>query len=571
MSNDMEDIDGNNILAQALQHQGVEYVFGIVGIPVIEFSMALQQVGLKYIGMRNEQAAVYAAQAIGYLTRKPGVCLVVSGPGLLHVTAGMANAQINCWPLLVIGGSCAEDHEGIGGFQECNQVELSRPYCKYSARPPNAALIPVHVEKAIRYATYGRPGATYLDFPANLLSARIPVDRVVNKPIISQPPIIFPDIQNIESTAELLINAKRPLIIVGKGAAYGRAEYAIRQFIGQFGLPFIATPMGKGVVPDEHSLSVASARTYALLNADVILLLGARLNWILHFGKPPRFDSNVKFVQIDISAEELHNSQQATVAIQADMHAAVNALNGCLTEKKWKNVRNEWLDKLKEKCLSNKKYVESMMKDTSVPLNYYTVFQHIYDNIPKDCIIVSEGANTMDIGRAVLLNNLPRHRLDAGTFGTMGVGLGFAIAAALWCQKYEPGKRVLCVEGDSAFGFSGMEVETMVRYKLPIVIIVVNNNGIYGGVDESTWSLVQDSENLTEVIPPNCLSVNIHYENILTLFGRKGYFCTTVEQVSIAVRNAFMDTSGPSFVNIMINPSADRKPQNFAWLTESKL
>ncbi|XP_022170101.1 2-hydroxyacyl-CoA lyase 1 [Myzus persicae] len=571
MSNDVEDIDGNNILAQALKHQDVQYVFGIVGIPVIEFSMALQQVGIKYIGMRNEQSAVYAAQAIGYLTRTPGVCLVVSGPGLLHVTAGMANAQINCWPLLVIGGSCAEDHEGIGGFQECNQVELSRPYCKYSARPPNAALIPVHVEKAIRYATYGRPGAAYLDFPANLLSARISVDRVVNKPIIPQPPVIFPDIRNVESAVELLINAKRPLVIVGKGAAYGRAEYAVRNLIGQFGLPFLATPMGKGVVPDEHSLSVASARTYALQNADVILLLGARLNWILHFGKPPRFNANVKFIQIDISAEELHNSQQASVAIQADMHAAVNALNVCLSKKKWQNIRNEWLDKLKEKCLSNKKYVESMMKDTSVPLNYYTVFQHIYDNIPKDCMIVSEGANTMDIGRAILLNNLPRHRLDAGTFGTMGVGLGFAIASALWCQKYEPGKRVLCVEGDSAFGFSGMEVETMVRYKLPIVIIVVNNNGIYGGVDESTWSLVQDSDNLTEVIPPNCLSVNIHYENMLTLFGRKGYFCTTVEQVSNAVKNAFMDTSGPSFVNIMINPSADRKPQNFAWLTESKL
>ncbi|XP_025414522.1 2-hydroxyacyl-CoA lyase 1 isoform X2 [Sipha flava] len=471
MSNEPENIDGNNILAQSLKCQGVEFVFGIVGIPVVEFSMALQRVGLKYIGMRNEQAAVYAAQAIGYLTRTPGVCLVVSGPGLLHVTAGMANAQINCWPLLVIAGSCAEDHEGIGGFQECNQVELSRPYCKYSARPPSAVLIPVHVEKAIRYATYGRPGASYLDFPANLLSAQVPEDKVVNKPSVPLPPMIFPDIKNIKLASEDLMNAKSPLVIIGKGAAYGHAEYVVRNFISQFELPFLATPMGKGVVPDDHPLCVASARTYALQNADVVFLLGARLNWILHFGKPPRFNSNVKFIQIDISPEELHNSQQASVAIQADMHAAVDALNVYLVEKKWQCTRKDWLNQLKEKCLKNKKYVESMMKDTSVPLNYYTVFHHIYDSIPKDCIIVSEGANTMDIGRAVLLNNLPRHRLDAGTFGTMGVGLGFAIAAAIWCQKYEPGKRVLCIEGDSAFGFSGMEVETMVSVGISLLTL----------------------------------------------------------------------------------------------------
>ncbi|XP_050443134.1 2-hydroxyacyl-CoA lyase 1 [Adelges cooleyi] len=571
MANDTEDIDGNNILAQSLKSQGVEFVFGIVGIPVIELSVAMQQAGLKYVGMRNEQAAIYAAQAIGYLTRTPGVCLVVSGPGLLNVVAGMANSQINCWPVLVIGGSCAEDHEGIGGFQECNQVELSRPYCKYSARPPNANLIPVHVEKAIRYVTYGRPGAAYLDFPANLLSARVSIDMVQYKPVICSPPTVFPDIRDIQSAADLIKNANRPLIIVGKGAAYNRAEDAVNNFVAQTGLPFLATPMGKGVVADEHPLCAASARTFVLQNADVIVLLGARLNWILHFGKSPRFNPQVKFIQVDIKPEELHNSQQASVAIQADIHTAVDALTLQLNKQKWRCSKNEWLTQIQDKCSVNKKYTESMMMDTSVPLNYFTVFRQIQDNIPKDCIICSEGANTMDIGRTILLNNLPRHRLDAGTFGTMGVGLGFSIAAALWCQQYEPQKRVLCVEGDSAFGFSGMEVETMVRYKLPIVIVVVNNNGIYGGVDEELWTAIQDSDSLSNTTPPNCLSVNIHYEKIMEMFGRKGYFCTTVDQVSSAIKNAFKDTNGPSFINIMINPSADRKPQNFAWLTESKL
>lgn len=231
--------------------------------------------------MRNEQSACYAAQAIGYLTRKPGVCLVVSGPGLLHCTGGMANAQINCWPLLVIGGSTNQDHEGIGGFQECNQVDFSRPYCKYAARPPNASLIPTHVEKAVRLACYGRPGACYLDFPGNILQSTVSEDKIVKSYVHPEPPVPFPNPKDILYAIETLISAKRPLVIIGKGAAYSQAESYLRQLVHQTNLPFLATPMGKGVVPDNFPQCVASARTLALQKSDCILLLGARLNWIL--------------------------------------------------------------------------------------------------------------------------------------------------------------------------------------------------------------------------------------------------------------------------------------------------
>lgn len=282
----------------AMYLQGVEYVFGIIGIPVIELSMAMQAAGLKYIGMRNEQAACYAAQAIGYLTGKPGVCLVVSGPGLLHVTGGMANAQVNCWPLLVIAGSTNEDHEGIGGFQEYPQVEISRPYCKYAARPANALLIPQHIEKAVRYATYGRPGVSYLDFPGNLLLSKVPEQSVPRQYVHPSPPLIYPDHDALADAVKLIKSAKRPLVIVGKGAAYARAEHPIRKLIQEANLPFLATPMGKGVVPDTSEQCVQSARTLALQKADVILLLGARLNWMLHFGRAPRFAADVKVIQV---------------------------------------------------------------------------------------------------------------------------------------------------------------------------------------------------------------------------------------------------------------------------------
>lgn len=567
-----EEMDGNKILAEALVAQGLKYVFGIVGIPVIELSMALQEAGLHFVGMRNEQAACYAAQAIGYLTKRPGVCLVVSGPGFLHTLGGMANAQINCWPLLVIGGSCAEDHEGIGGFQECPQVDLAKPYCKYSARPPGLTVIPTHVEKAVRMSVYGRPGVSYLDFPANLLAQRVASSKVAHTAICPEPPLTWPDPALVSEAARLIMKARRPLVIVGKGAAYSGAEVAVRDLVRTFDLPVLPTPMGKGVVDDDDVHCVSSARTTALQHADTILLLGARLNWILHFGQPPRFDPHVRFIHVDICAEELHNSVPAKVAVQADIGVFIRQLIEEISSQAWAfRVTNPWWGQLNSKSNENKAAVMKMAQDTGVPLNYYAVFHCIQETIPKDCIIVSEGANTMDIGRTVLLNRLPKHRLDAGTFGTMGVGLGFAIAAALWCQDHAPYKRTICVEGDSAFGFSGMEIETMFRYKLPIIIIIVNNNGIYSGFDEETFKSIQENGNVTKVTPPTSLSTNVHYEKMMEMFNNKGHFCVNIPQLQRALQEALQVTDMPSIINVMISPSADRKPQTFAWLTESKL
>ncbi|RZC32214.1 2-hydroxyacyl-CoA lyase 1, partial [Asbolus verrucosus] len=567
----MEEIDGNAILAQALKEQGIEYVFGICGFPVIELSMALQTAGIHYIGMRNEQAACYAAQAIGYLTGVPGGVLVVSGPGLLHVCAGMANAQVNCWPVLVIGGSCPQDHEGIGGFQECNQVELARPYCKYSARPPSLALIPQHVEKAVRLTKYGRPGAAYLDFPGNLLQARTTTDQIPKQYTSPEIPLIYPEPKRIEEAVSVLTQARSPLVVVGKGAAYSRAEEEVRDLIAATNLPFLATPMGKGVVPDDSPNSIQPARSLALQRADVVLLLGARLNWILHFGRPPRYSPDVKIIQVDVCAEELNNSVKAAVAIQSDIKPAVQQLTAGLRRRNYVfGKQNDWWVDLTKKSDDNKRNVREMALDISEPLNYYAVFHHLQEVLPENPIIVSEGANTMDIGRSMLLNALPRHRIDAGTFGTMGVGLGFAIAAALYCRHYEPNKRVVCVEGDSAFGFSGMEIETMVRYKLPVIIVVVNNSGIYGGLPEDVYKDLQESGEVTKVTPPTSLNICTRYENMMNLFGRKGYYCKSISEMQQAVKESLAVTDGPSIINVIISPSADRKPQTFSWLTESK-
>lgn len=567
-----EQVSGAAVLARALKAQDVQYMFGIVGIPVTEIAVAAQQLGIRYVGMRNEQAACYAASAVGYLTGRPGVCLVVSGPGLVHALGGMANANMNCWPLIVIGGSSERSQETMGAFQEFPQVEACRLYSKFSVRPSSIEAIPSVIEKAVRSSIYGRPGACYIDIPADFVDLQVNVNSIKFVECCMPPPVSMAETSAVQMAASVIRNAKQPLLIIGKGAAYARAEEGIRKLVEQCKLPFLPTPMGKGVLPDNHPNCVAAARSRALQFADVIVLFGARLNWILHFGLPPRFQPDVKFIQIDICAEELGNNVRPAVTLLGDINAVTKQLLEQFDKAPWHYPPgSKWWNTLREKMKSNEAASKELASKKSLPMNYYTVFHHVQEQLPRDCMVVSEGANTMDIGRTVLQNYLPRHRLDAGTFGTMGVGLGFAIAAAVVAKDRNPGQRVICVEGDSAFGFSGMEVETICRYNLPIVLLVVNNNGIYQGFDTDSWKEMLKFGDATAVAPPMCLLPNAHYEQVMTAFGGNGYFVQTPGELQESLRKCLADRTKPSLINIMIEPQSMRKAQDFHWLTRSNM
>lgn len=563
---------GAQLLAESLLAQKVEYMFGVVGVPIIEVAMAAQAIGIKYVGMRNEQAACYAASAIGYLTGRPGACLVVSGPGLIHALGGMANANANCWPVVVVGGSSDRNQETTGAFQEFPQVEACRLYSKFSARPSSLEAIPSVIEKAVRVSMYGRPGACYVDITGDMVNAKVNRNKIKVVPCCPPPPVSVSDSGAVNEALSVLKASKRPLIIIGKGAAFARAETVLRSFVETSGLPFLPTPMGKGVLPDDHPNCVAAARSRALLQADVVLLLGARLNWILHFGLPPRFDPNVRIIQVDLCPEEMGNNVRPAVALLGDINAVVAQLLQNLRKDGWTySPDTEWWGTLKSKIAANTKISEALVLQSTLPMNYYTVFHHISKLLPRDCFIVSEGAHTMDIGRTMLNNYLPRHRLDAGTFGTMGVGLGFAIAAAVMEKSKVNGQRVICVEGDSAFGFSGMEVETMCRFNLPIIIIVVNNNGIYSGVDPETWKEMAKLGDLTTVAPPVTLLPEARYDEVMTAFGGRGFLVRTVEELCSALELSLSDWDKPSLLNVLIDPASDRKQQEFPWLTRSNL
>ena len=548
----MATVRGATLMAQALKQQGVDYMFGIVGFPVQAVAGEAQKAGITYIGMRNEQAASYAAQAAGYLTGRPQACLTVSGPGVIHAFAGLANAQQNCWPMILIGGASPVYQNGMGAFQEERQVELAKPYCKYAHAIEHVERIPFYVAEAVRHSIFGRPGAVYLDFPDDIIRGEVEESELEEVATVGEPPRSLADPEAVEGALSALESSEKPLVIVGKGMAWSRAEDEVRAFIERTQLPFLASPMGKGILPDDHPLSVGAARSTALREADVVFLMGARLNWIMHFGLPPRFNPDVRIVQLDITPEEIGRNVGAEVALVGDGKAITKQLNSALDERQWfYPAETEWREALQAKADSNAETVRPMIEDDASPMNYYRAFRDIENWLPEDAIIIGEGANTMDIGRTQMLNRLARHRLDAGTYGTMGIGLGFAIAAAVT----NPDKPIVSVQGDSAFGFSGMEIETMVRYNLPVKLIVLNNGGIGGRAPEGEGPL-----------PAGNLIYGAHYEGMMDALGGKGYYVTDPADLRGTLDEA-MAEDGPTLINVPLNPAASRKPQQFGWLT----
>jgi 2-hydroxyacyl-CoA lyase 1 len=400
---------------------------------------------------------------------------------------------------------------------------------------------------------YGRPGPVYLDLPGDIIGGKVDEAAAPQRPRVPDAPRPYADPAAVEAAVAALKTAERPLVIVGKGAAYADAADEVREFIESTQLPFLASPMGKGVMPDDHPLSVAPARSYVLQNADLVFLMGARLNWIMHFGLPPRFNPDVRVVQMDIAAEEIGTNVPAEVALVGDAKAVTGQLNAVLRQQPWQfGAENTWRTGIAKKIEENRASTQAMLDDDSAPMGYYRALRDIRDVLPRDAIICSEGASTMDIGRTVLPNFLPKHRLDAGSFGTMGVGLAFAIAA----QAVHPGKRVIAVEGDSAFGFSGMEVEVACRYGMPITFIILNNNGIGGG--PSTLDPAR--------VMPTAYVPNARYEKVIEAFGGDGYFVEKPGELRPAL-DAALASNRPNVVNVMISAQSRRKPQQFDWLT----
>jgi len=550
----MGEIDGQTIIARALKEQGVASMYGVVGIPVTGIAAAAQKEGIRYVGMRHEMPATYAAQASSYLSGRIAAAVVVSGPGVLNAVAAFANAWSNRWPLLLLGGASDTGRLGMGDFQEAEQIRSMQPYAKYAARCEEPERLPIYIADAVRKAISGTPGPAYLDLPGDVIFAKIDEDTVQWAPRVPDPARPQADPQSVEDAIAAIKSADQPLVIFGKGIAASRAEAEMRRFVEATGIPYLAMPMAKGIIPDDHDQAASAARSFVLNNADLVFLAGARLNWMLHFGHAPRWNPDVRIVQLDINPDEIGVNVPAEVGLVGDAKATLTQMLDVLEREPWQFPQDsEWIQSVKADARRNGEAVAAMYEDKSTPLGYYPALKEIDDALPRDAIIVAEGASTMDISRTVLNNYGPRRRLDAGSFGSMGLGHGFAIAA----QVENPDKRVLCLQGDGAFGFAGTEIEVAVRHKLPITWVVFNNGGIGGHAAELFES---------DQLPVGGFLPTARYDLMMEALGGKGYFAESTDDLQAALKEA-LTLDVPSLIDVPIHHDAKRKPQKHAWLT----
>ncbi|PWC83237.1 oxalyl-CoA decarboxylase [Azospirillum sp. TSO5] len=550
--------DGFQLVIDALKLNDINNLYVVPGIPISDLLRMAQAEGMRVVSFRHEQNAGNAAAIAGFMTKKPGVCMTVSAPGFLNGLTALANATTNCFPMILISGSSEREVVDLqqGDYEEMDQLAIAKPLCKAAFRILHAQDIGIGVARAIRAAVSGRPGGVYLDLPAKLFSQVMDAVEGAKSlvKVVDPTPAQYPSADAVNRALDLLKGAKRPLVIFGKGAAYAQADETIRAFVEKSGIPFLQMSMAKGLLPDTHPQSAGAARSLVLQEADVVMLVGARLNWLLSHGKGKTWGKpgSKKFIQVDIEPREMDSNVEIHAPLVGDiasvMEVLLKGIDGGLTPP------TEWMATVAAKREQNVAKMAPKLMSNASPMNFHGALGALRRIIKErpDAMLVNEGANTLDLARGIIDMYEPRKRLDVGTWGVMGVGMGYAVAAAV-----ESGKPVLAVEGDSAFGFSGMEVETICRYNLPVCIVIFNNNGIYRGTDTNPTGGADPS--------PMVFVPGSRYDKMMEAFGGVGVHVTNPDELYRAVNEA-MDSGRPTLINAVIDPAAGTESGNIGSL-----
>src|SRR3954467_10813573 len=548
----VETADGFQLVIDALKLNGLDTIYALPGIPITDLTRRAQGAGMRVLSFRHEQNAGYAASIAGFLTQKPGICLTVSAPGFLNGLNALAHATTNCFPMILISGSSEREIVDLqqGDYEEMDQLAIAKPVAKAAYRVLHADDIGVGIARAIRAAVSGRPGGVYLDLPAKLFAQAIDAElgRKSLIKVVDAAPKQIPAPEAVKRALDLLRSSKEPLIILGKGAAYAQADADIKSLVEKTGIPYLPMSMAKGLLPDTHELCASAARSFVLPGADVVMLIGARLNWLLSHGKGKTWGGKghkdwggQKFIQVDISPQEADSNVRIDAPVVGDVGSCVSAF---LNEmKSWTKPPAEWLNAIAEKKNGNvAKMGETLAKNPS-PMNFHSALNVVRDIVKAnpDAMLVNEGANALDFTRSIVDMYKPRKRIDVGTWGIMGVGMGYCVAAAVVSRQ-----PVIAVEGDSAFGFSGMEVETICRYDLPVCIVVMNNNGVYRGTDVNPTG---------GDVAPTVFVKGARYDKIMEAFGGVGVNATTPAELRSAMEEAIRSKK-PTLINAVIDETA---------------
>lgn len=560
-------VTGMYILAEALRRVELDTVYGLVGIPVTEAAYSMQKVGVRYVGFRFEQQAGMAAATHGYLTRKPGVLLTVSSLGFMNGLTATANATVNCYPMIQISGATDPSMVDMkmGTYEELDQLNTARPLVKLALRCTHAKDIPSAVARAYRAAVSGRPGGVYIDMTTPALAEVMDAteaEKLFYDPVDIYSPVA-PNTDAVKRAADIIAAARRPAILLGKGAAYARLEDRVKKLVENYNIPYLPMSMAKGLMPDAGPLSALSCRSTIMKEADVVIVTGARLNWMLSFGRG-KWNPDVKFVQLDVEPQEIDVNVPIAAPVVGDMALSLDAL---LAELKTRSMNTDpqWITMLQNETKDKKAKFTARLNEAAgvMPMNHWSALSAIKPVLEAhpDVILVNEGANTLDDTRDTIDMTLPRHRIDCATWAIMGMGMGSCVGAAI-----ATGKKVVAIEGDSAFGFSGMDFATICRFRLPVTVVVFNNGGIYNniGVNPSTDPAIEHDP------APTTLDLHARYDKMGEMFGVPGYYVTTPDELAKTLQQA-IDSCAPAIINVQLAADAGKESGHIGYLNPAPL
>ena len=469
----MATLTGSDILARSLVSQGMDTLFYIMGGPMIETEAAVIKLGARAVDTRHEQAASLMAHAYSRITRKPGVCMGASGPGATNLVTGVANAFVDAAPMIAVGGSSPRVLYETEAFQEIDQLAVFKPITKWAARVYDAKRIPEMVAMAYRHATTGKPGPVYIDMPGDVLGDAVDESTIAYPKPWAPAPRTLGDPAAVSEAIALLAKAERPLVLGGSGVWWSDAAAAFQAFVEATGIPFYTTPISRGTVAEDHELAFLNARAKAFSEVDVLLAVGTRFNFVIQFGRPPRFAADAKVIHVDVNPTELNHNRQADVPIAGDARAVLEQLTKEARGKIDPSRYARWISKLKVLDTEKASEMDKQMSSEDTPIHPLRLCKEVRDFLKRDAILVVDGQEILNYGRQSIPTYLPGHRLNSGAFGCMGVGLPFGVGAKI----ARPNTQVVVLHGDGSFGINAMEIDTAVRHKVPVLCVISNNGG----------------------------------------------------------------------------------------------
>lgn len=530
------EVEGSYLVARTLKEEGVEHLFYLMGGPNYEIVNNSEDFGIKVTDFRHEQAASMAAHAYARVTGKPGVTTAASGPGTLNLLTGQYVAWADCAPMITLGGAGPISDFGRDGFQEIDQVSVFEPVSKAVMRPTDPGRYPEHISTAFRIATSGRPGPVYIDMNEDVVYGKVEESEAVSpsRAVGRARPAGDPDL--IKQAVKLLSEASSPMIFAGGGVWWSQAYDELRALVERMGIPFYTSPMSRGLLPDDHEMSFPAARSGAFRGADVVLVVGTRMNWMLTFGQ--RIAAQSKIIQIDILGSELGHNRSVDVGIEGD---AKTVLQQMIDEAECSGfeskAESKWIETLREADLSRRERVAPLENSDQQPIHPLRLCKELRDVMDRDAILAVDGNEILHFGRQSMPTYVPGHRLNSGPSGSMGVGLPYALGA----QLAKPDKQVVALHGDGSLGLNIMDFDTAVRHNLPIVIVVSNNEG---------WTARVEG-----IRKPGRELGFTRFDKIAEALGGHGELVEDPKDIQPALERAFA-AGVPAIVNVRTDPTA---------------